>query len=326
MDMRMTVFAALGVGALASSCGTLNVQKGLAMSSQLAGASAQAKKCEKLGVEPTVQEEYELGSALAIQWVQNGGGLMLHTDADRALQRYVNTVGKNLAAQSARPTLDWTFGVLDDSTRFNALSTPGGYVFVTRKLLQGVSDEAELAGVLSHEIAHVVMKHSLHQYTSVKVSSCKASVMGKSLLSGGSSQLLVGAADKDQGEIDYKRDPGLLGSMSEKTAEFIHEKGNSSDEEFAADELAAKLMLSAGYDPERYTRFLARITDGANSLANHPKKTDRVKRLVAFVRGLNEQAVKQPDEFAELRTEGLQAPPLPPAFAAAQGASIARDA
>lgn len=76
------------------------------------------------------------------------------------LQRYVNNVGRWLASQTERPDLPWQFGVLD-APQVNAFAAPGGFVFLTRGLVQRMRSEAELAGVLAHEIVHVVKKHHL---------------------------------------------------------------------------------------------------------------------------------------------------------------------
>jgi predicted Zn-dependent protease len=80
--------------------------------------------------------------------------------ADARMQRYVNHVGRWLAAQTERPDLPWQFGVLD-SPNVNAFAVPGGTIFITRGLLMQVRNEAELAGVLGHEIVHVLRKHHL---------------------------------------------------------------------------------------------------------------------------------------------------------------------
>lgn len=79
---------------------------------------------------------------------------------DPALQRYVNHVGRWLAAQTERASLPWQFGVLD-SPHVNAFAVPGGTIFITRGLLERMRNEAELAGVLGHEISHVLRKHHL---------------------------------------------------------------------------------------------------------------------------------------------------------------------
>ena len=80
--------------------------------------------------------------------------------ADPALQRYVNSVGRWLAAQTERADLPWQFGVLE-TPHLNAFAVPGGTIFITRGLLAQMRNEAELAGVLGHEIVHVLRKHHL---------------------------------------------------------------------------------------------------------------------------------------------------------------------
>ena len=79
---------------------------------------------------------------------------------DDGLQRYVNVVGNWVVAQAGRTELPWRFGVLDTED-INAFSAPGGYVFITLGLYRQLDSEAELAGVLGHEIAHVTQKHHL---------------------------------------------------------------------------------------------------------------------------------------------------------------------
>ena len=79
---------------------------------------------------------------------------------NEAMQRYVNHIGRWLASQTERPDLPWQFGVLD-APQVNAFAAPGGYIFITRGLLARMTSEAELAGVLAHEIVHVLRKHHL---------------------------------------------------------------------------------------------------------------------------------------------------------------------
>src|SRR6476469_9950620 len=79
---------------------------------------------------------------------------------DEALQKYVNSVGRWVASQSERPDLPWHFGVID-SEDLNAFSAPGGYVVITKGIYRKLTNEAQLAGILGHEIAHVVKKHQL---------------------------------------------------------------------------------------------------------------------------------------------------------------------
>ena len=100
-------------------------------------------------------KEVEIGRTLAA--VLLGSKPLL---ADMALQRYVNSLGRWISLQSERPNLKWTFAVLDDPG-YNAFAAPGGYVLVTKGLIDSVADEAELAGILAHEITHVTAKHHL---------------------------------------------------------------------------------------------------------------------------------------------------------------------
>ena len=81
---------------------------------------------------------------------------------DPALQAYVSDIGKRLAATSERPGLPWSFKVVDDPI-VNAFALPGGFIYVTRGILAHFNSEAEMAGVLGHEIGHVTARHSASQ-------------------------------------------------------------------------------------------------------------------------------------------------------------------
>ena len=83
---------------------------------------------------------------------------------DPELQRYVESVGMKLARASQRPELPWHFTVVDEPA-VNAFALPGGYIYVTRGILPFLNDEAQLAGVLGHEVGHVTARHSAQQYT-----------------------------------------------------------------------------------------------------------------------------------------------------------------
>jgi predicted Zn-dependent protease len=261
----------------------------------------ESAECKKLSNDIPVSEEYALGGAVAINWVQRGGGLMMKDDAGSKLHTFVNLVGRNLAAQSPRPTLRWTFGVLQDPQAFDAVSAPGGYVFVTRRLLQGVENEAQLAGVLAHEIAHITAKHALTRYGQVKVNQCQKNVWGKG----------IGTL------LDLNANLQVLTKLTDEVVDSIVENGFGKEDEFAADELAVRLMASAGYDPHEFIRFLGKIPDSGSTFSNHPRKVDRVKRLVALL----ESAKKPSEEFPELpaSTEGFAKPPLPAEFSVVKG-------
>ena len=83
---------------------------------------------------------------------------------DDALQRYVEEIGLALASRSHRPELPWSFAIVD-SPAINAFAVPGGFIYLTRGIMPFLSDEADLAGVLGHEVGHVTARHTVRVYT-----------------------------------------------------------------------------------------------------------------------------------------------------------------
>lgn len=181
---------------------------------------------------------------------------------DTAVQAYVNRVGRWVALHSDRPDLTWTFGVIQ-SNDINAFAAPGGYVFVTRGLYAMLQDEAELAGVLAHEVAHVARKHHLK-------------VMQKSQLIGAGSELL----SRQLGSKD-DRVKRLLGTGAEVMA-----RGLDKDAEFEADRIGVVIATRAGYDSYGLPSVLQEIgqlADASGSVAllfkTHPHPDERLARL-----------------------------------------------
>src|SRR4029077_9353680 len=93
------------------------------------------------------------------------------------LAAYVDSVGRKVAAASEEPTLPWRFTVLDDPV-VNAFAMPGGYIYVTRGLLAHMQSEAQLAGVLGHEIGHVTARHLDKQITPQQLASVGLGIAG----------------------------------------------------------------------------------------------------------------------------------------------------
>jgi predicted Zn-dependent protease len=180
---------------------------------------------------------------------------------DANLQRYVNRVGRWVASSSERPDLKWTFGVIE-SGDVNAFAAPGGYIFLTRGLYALLRDEAELAGVLGHEIGHVVRKHHLK-------------VLQKSQLIGAGSELLkkqIGGGKTAQ---------SLIGSGAE-----IMARGLDKNAEFEADRIGVVLATRAGYDAYGLPSVLqeiGRVAAADSSVAllfkTHPHPDDRLAKL-----------------------------------------------
>jgi predicted Zn-dependent protease len=260
---------------------------------------AKVEKCqkfEKLDVDP--KEERALGGALAVGMVAHNNGVAFGSTVaskDDPVNVYVNEVGRNVARLSARPGLEWTFGVIN-SPDLNAFSTPGGYVFVSRGLLKAVPNEAALAGVLGHEVAHVVFKHALSQYKHVKTEACESAIsqeLASSAVSsvvGQLSKSFSSALGQPKGFVDldnalnFKALFGLAGELESK----ITSSGFARDQEFDADKLGLQLTINAGYNPQPYIDFVSKLPDGG-AFAHHPKSADRVVELQKWPSWLEEQ-------------------------------------
>ena len=204
--------------------------------------------------------------------------------ADPAVQEYVNKVGLWIALQSDRPDLPWHFAVVD-SDDIDAFAAPGGFVFVTRGLLLHLHSEAELAGVLGHEISHVVLKHHLNALQ-------KAARMDLA-----SQAAQAGMASKG---YDSDLDQQLMDKVSNATRN-LYSKGLDKDDELAADRMGVVLAARAGYDPYGLMAVLQTLeaVDPHSSsmqllMATHPAPADRIAALSASM------AAAKFDRFGEL--------------------------
>jgi len=153
---------------------------------------------------------------------------------DPKLQAYVDELGRRLAAQSHRPSLPWTFTVLD-SPEINAFALPGGYVYVTRGIMAYLESEAELAGVMGHEIGHVTARHAAQRATrqqSAGIGVIAATVLGAVLEVGG----LSGATN--------------IANKASQSAAAGYVASYSREQESQADELGAEYLSRNRYDPK----------------------------------------------------------------------------
>jgi predicted Zn-dependent protease len=262
------------------------------------------KECKALEARAiSVEEEYAFGGAVSVNWVSQGGGLIQSSDA-KAVHEQLNKIGKNLAAQSSRPTLPWTFGVLQ-SKSVNAVSGPGGYVFVSEGLLAQLDNEAQLAGVLAHEIAHITGKHAVNEYQKLLVSQCRSSAKAEHVKAGLNSvkELGLGLPPGELRDLfrhltanagfDNLSDAAIK-ALTDNFIKRISEQGLRKEDEFEADQEAVELMAAAGYAPWEYVAFLAKLPDSGLS-TTHPQKKDRRDRLIAHLKKLNAPA--KDDEF-----------------------------
>jgi len=185
---------------------------------------------------------------------------------DAAVQRYVNRVGLWIALQSERPSLQWRFAVLDDED-VNAFAAPGGYVFVTKGLLLSLGTEAELAGALGHEVAHVVRKHHLKALTKDK-----------------RVQAISGAALSGLAKDDPKRQEQVAQLV--QGVKTLYARGLDKQDELNADRVGIIYAARAGYDPSGMVGVLQKLDaqDPATNkmallLKTHPAPAERLTAL-----------------------------------------------
>jgi predicted Zn-dependent protease len=188
---------------------------------------------------------------------------------DAAVHKYVTLVGTTLARLSERPTLAWTFIVLD-TDGVNAFASPGGLIHITRGALAMITSEAELAAVLGHEIGHVAHKHTVNAIRKNK------------------------AVQLGTGETLSSRGP-FLDLIANRTYEMILENKFDRGDEMDSDKVSVTLAEKAGYAPGKLAEFLARLAERnkdqpeANGLfASHPDmkaRIDAVNRLAGTKKG-----------------------------------------
>jgi predicted Zn-dependent protease len=213
------------------------------------------------------QEENRIGSSQHADILKQYHGI-----SDNAkLNEYVAMIGAKLAPHAERQGMRWTFSVLDDDM-INAFAVPGGYVYVTRGLLELAQDESQIAAVLGHEMGHVNARHSAQQMSQGMLANIGLQAIGIATGSNAATQI------------------GGLGAQA-----FIMKY--SREHEFEADALGIKYLAAAGYDPYAASKFLTMLQQSAelearmvgsktaqqpSFFASHPMTPDRIVRARAL--------------------------------------------
>lgn len=224
------------------------------------------------------QQEVSLGAGLHKQVLKQ-----YKPYNNAALQAYVNGIGQSLARQSHRNNIRYYFTVVDDPS-INAFALPGGYIYITRGLMAYLNSEAELAGVLAHEVGHVTARHSARQQTRGTLTSVLASVIAKQT---GNTQIV-------------------------RTLATASVRGYGRKHELQSDQLGAEYLARVGYDPqnmikvievlkaqEDFSNFLAR-SEGRQppsyhgTFATHPSNDKRLQQVVGAANSIK-SARTRPD-------------------------------
>jgi predicted Zn-dependent protease len=229
-----------------------------------------------------VDEQKALGLQAAKEMIpQMGGEVPPSRDEDAAL---VDEVGARLVQNSGAAKTEFAdnfnFYLVDDPSTINAFALPGGQVSITRGLMDQLENEAQLAGVLGHEIGHVIAEHSAQQMAKGQLGTMIATAVG------------VGAS----GEDGAGRYAGVAAAMANQMFQLKYGR----DDERQSDEIGLKYMAQAGYDPQEMLgvmRILAEASKGGKQpefLSSHPHPETRIETIKAFLE-------KNQDELSKLK-------------------------
>ncbi len=207
------------------------------------------------------KEEKALGGAIATQVFSRFGG----SYNNKSLLQYVNLVGNSVAMFSERPNIPYHFAILNNPEP-NAFAAPGGYVFVTTGLLRKIKNEAELAGVLGHEIAHISQKHTLK-------------TLQRSRSIQGISELSLSLMDKN---------PAMFRNIINDISTILFEHGLDQSLEYEADRVGTEFAYRVGYNPrglEDFLKTLREIRGKERSIffKTHPSPSNRINKLLREV-------------------------------------------
>ena len=225
----------------------------------------------------STHQEIALGLQAAPEMMRQHGGL----HQDQEAQALVAKVGARLVGRSAAAETDWRyeFHLLADERTVNAFALPGGQVFITAALYQRFNTEGQLAGVLGHEIGHVIARHSAQRMAKMQVTQ------------GLSGAVMVASGDSGYGAARIAATIGNLVNMK-----------FGRDDELQSDRLGVRLMGEAGYDPRALIEVMEILADAGGGrgqtefFSTHPIPANRVREIetaiaAAYPEGVPEDLV-----------------------------------
>jgi predicted Zn-dependent protease len=243
-------------------------------------AQEQKARLDELTI--TDAEERQIGDDVSAKIRERFGVVQ-----DAAIHKYVALVGMTLARESERPNLNWTFIVLD-TEGVNAFASPGGLVHITRGALGLAKNEAELAGVLGHEIGHVVRKHTVNA-----IRKSNAVKMGSEAAGNRSA---------------------MLSDLANRAYEMVLENNFDRGDELDADRVGVALTIKAGYAAKSLGDFLTTLNDRNKNqternglFASHPETRERIGKITQQASASKSAALVEPRYKSHVKYE---APPI----------------
>ena len=228
----------------------------------------------------SIEEEWQLGAQLS-QDIER----QVRLNNDPAINAYVRNMGQRIVQQAAPPfnQLPWNFHVVQDDS-INAFAIPGGHVYVNTGLIEAAGNASELAGVMAHEISHVLARHSTEQLSrQYGLSVIAGAVLGQNpgQLSQIAAQIIAGGA----------------------LARF------SRDAEREADKIGIQAMAAAGYNPNGMASMFEKLLDHRQSqpsrvsqfFSTHPLTEDRIRDARSRAAELGNRGITDEPQFQEIR-------------------------
>ncbi|MFP4190679.1 MAG: M48 family metallopeptidase [Candidatus Hydrogenedentota bacterium] len=229
----------------------------------------------------STRQEVQLGRELAGEIEQQE---VVHEDEQ--LQEYVQDIGRRLAGVARRRDMEYRFTVIDEPDTVNAFALPGGHMYLYTALMKLVRNEAELAGVMAHEIGHVAARHHGERLTRV---------YGYNLLM----RVLLGD------------DPGAAANIASNLVEMNFSRENERE----ADAIAVEMLWGAGYDPGAMLTFMEKMREEEQRqgtgprlpiLSSHPATQERIALLRQHIaRYPAEERARRSANAAEYRKQVL---------------------
>jgi predicted Zn-dependent protease len=241
------------------------------------------------------QQDVQIGKRLAAQVPKQ-----MHLLDNRRVDDYLNELGRRLSAHAPGYKFPYQYRCVN-SAEINAFALPGGFIYIDRGAIEAASTEAELAGVMAHETAHVALRHGTSQASKAYIAEIPVALLGGWL--GNNSSI---------GSMITQMTTGfVLNSV------FLH---YSREDETQADVLGTQILYDAGYDPRALARFFEKIeakqkTQPIQFFSDHPNPENRIERVMEEVRNLGgpERGYKEDSRrFHEIQKYLRSLPPPPP--------------
>lgn len=197
----------------------------------------------------SARQEVQIGQQINQQLL--GSEVQLYRNSE--INRYIDQIGQRLAKESSRSEIPYTFQVVNDKG-INAFATMGGYVYLNTGLIAAADNEAQLASVIGHEIAHVDGRHAIQQMRQLAIARGLATAAGL--------------------------DRSTLANLG---VELALRRPNSRQDELEADQMGLQMLKNAGYAPSAMVAFMEKLMKKGGSvptfLSTHPATSDRIQAL-----------------------------------------------